>query len=97
MADQATANRQQKPDSLRARMASYQQLTVQGVRSQAVARKIALHLERFLQHFEGTYGHDRISACVKRDVLAWQQNLQARDLAPATVNNHLDQLVPNTP
>lgn len=85
-------NRQQKPDSLRARMTSYQELAIQGVRSQEVARKIALHLERFIQHFEGTYGHDRISACVNRDVLAWQQHLQAQGLAPATINNHLASL-----
>ncbi len=92
MAKKATDNHQQKPDSLRARMDLYQQVAVQGVRSEAVARKIALHLDRFLRHFENTYSHDRISTCVKRDVLAWQQDLQARGLAPATVNNHMASL-----
>lgn len=73
-------------------MDQYQQVAVQGVGSRAVARKIALHLNRFLRHFEESYGHDRISTCVKRDVLAWQQDLRARGLAPATINNHLASL-----
>jgi integrase len=92
MTDKGTVNRRQKPDSLRVRMDHYQQVAVQGVRSQAVARKIALHLGRFRQHIQNTYGHDRISTCVKRDVLVWQQHLQGQGLAPATVNNHLASL-----
>lgn len=80
------------PDSLSAWMARYQQMAVSGVRSQAVARKIALHLDRFLAFFRQTYGHERISTCGKRDALAWQTVLGAKDLAPSTVNNHLASL-----
>jgi integrase len=80
------------PDSLQAWMESYQALAVAGVRSAAVAQKIGLHLERFQAFFQESYGHDRISACLRRDVLAWQARLQGQRLAPATVNNHLASL-----
>ena len=52
-------------------MQHYQQLAVVGVRSPAVADKIALHLARFCEFFGQIYGHERISTCLKRDVLAW--------------------------
>jgi integrase len=70
----------------------YLSLTIIGVRSAAVARKITLHLERFQAFFKQAYGHDRISTCLKRDVLAWRESLQAQNLAPATINNHLASL-----
>jgi integrase len=73
-------------------MAQYLRLAVTGVRSEAVADKIALHLQRFLTFFSDRYGHDRISACLKRDVVAWQQQLREEGLAAATVNNHLASL-----
>jgi site-specific recombinase XerD len=83
---------QKLPDSLRAWMDYYLQVAVQGVRSEEVTEKIHLHLQRFQQFFEQRYGQERISSCVKRDVLAWQQSLETRGLAPATINNHLASL-----
>lgn len=80
------------PDSLAASMAHYLRLAVTGVRSEAVADKISLHLQRFLTFFHERYGHDRLSACLKRDVVAWQAALRIEGLAPATVNNHLASL-----
>lgn len=77
------------PDSLATWIAHYQRLLVAGTRSPAVAAKIALHLGRFHTYFTATYGHDRLSACVRRDLLGWQAHLRAVPLAPATVNNHL--------
>lgn len=76
-------------ESLAGWMEAYQALAIAGVRSDAVAKKIALQLGRFAQFFEGQYGHERIGACLKRDVVAWQAALVADGLAPATVNNHL--------
>ncbi len=35
-----------------------------------------------------TDGHDRISTCLKRDVVAWQSFLLDLGLAHSTVNNH---------
>lgn len=63
-----------------------------GVRSKTVAEKAALHLGRFVEFFEDAYGHDRASAVVRRDVLAWQKSLVDGGLAPSTVNNHLASL-----
>jgi integrase len=57
-----------------------------------VARKIALHLQRFVSFYREAYGHERISTCLRRDVLAWQRELISQGLAPATVNNHLASL-----
>ncbi len=79
-------------DRLAAWIAHYLALAVHGVRSEAVARKITLHLSRFQAFFRECYGHDRISACLKRDVLHWRKALVAQKLAPATVNNHLASL-----
>ena len=80
------------PDSLQAWMDAYMSMAVQGVRSEAVVHKIALHLRRFHQFFEMRYGQEHISTCVKRDVVAWQQALEAQGLAAATINNHLASL-----
>lgn len=79
-------------DSLAWWMQSYQDLAVAGVRSPAVADKIALHLQRFLAFFQQSYGHDRLSACLRRDVVAWQRILQEQGLSNATVNSHLASL-----
>src|SRR6266702_2716560 len=80
------------PDSLDAWINQYLQLAVIGVRSPAVTQKIALHLARFLEYFRAAYGHDRISTCLKRDIVAWQKQLQADKLAHSTINNHLASL-----
>src|SRR5215204_2410790 len=79
-------------DSLAAWATRYLALAVVGVRSPAVTQKIALHLDRFIAFFQERYGHDRVAACLRRDVLAWQRALVEQGLAPATVNNHLASL-----
>src|SRR5438045_3734073 len=76
------------PDSLTAWMARYLTFAIVGVRSPAVAEKIALHLDRFILFFADSYGHDRISTLLKRDVLAWQRALKKQGFAPAMTNNH---------
>jgi len=58
------------PDSLAASATRFLALAVVGVRSAAVAQKVALHLDRFGAFAEARYGHDRISAELRRDVLA---------------------------
>ena len=73
------------PDSLAAWMVRYLTLAVVGVRSDNVARKIALHLHRFASFYREAYGHERISTCLRRDVLAWQRELISQGLAPVTV------------
>lgn len=67
-------------------------MAVAGLRSSAVAGKIGLHLTRFVAFFGAAYGHDRLSTCLRRDVLAWQAALVNRGLAAATINNHLASL-----
>lgn len=76
-------------DSLAAWATRYLALAVVGVRSAEVTKKIALHLDRFVGFFVEGYGHDRISTCLRRDVLGWQKALMEHGLAPATINNHL--------
>ena len=74
------------PDSLDAWITQYLQLAVIGVRSPAVMQKIALQLARFLEYFRAAYGHDRISTCLKRDVVSWQKHMQAEDwLTPRSI------------
>jgi integrase len=80
------------PDSLAAWATRYLALAVVGVRSDEVTKKIVLHLDRFVGFFQDSYGHDRISTCLRRDVLAWQKALVVAGLAPATINNHLASL-----
>jgi site-specific recombinase XerD len=80
------------PDSLEAWITQYIQLAVTGVRSAAVTQKIALHLARFLEYFQHAYGHDRISTCLKRDMVGWQKQMQTDELAHSTINNHLASL-----
>ncbi len=79
-------------DSLEAWIESYLQLAVIGVRGDAISQKIALHLRRFQVFFVDAYGHDRLSTCLRRDVQAWQNSLQAQGLAHSTINNHLASL-----
>jgi len=79
-------------DSLQGWIERYLAFAVTGVRSPAVADKIHLHLGRYLDYFRQSYGHDRASACVRRDVQTWQQRLVESGLAAATVNNHLASL-----
>lgn len=57
-------------DSLESWIESYLQLAVVGVRSEAVAQKIALHVRRFQAFFVDAYGHDRLSMCLRCDELA---------------------------
>ncbi len=47
-----------------------------------------LHLERFGEYLTATYGHDRLSSVVPRDVFGWRDHL-AGGLAHSTVNHHL--------
>ena len=63
------------PDRMSVWMERYLTFAVVGVRSPAVATKIALHLSRFRRFFEDAYGHDRLSICLQRDVVAWQREL----------------------
>jgi integrase len=79
-------------ESLVAWVTRYLTLAVVGVRSEEVADKIALHLERFRTFYTEAYGHEQIRNVLKRDVLAWQRALSDDGLAPATVNNHLASL-----
>ena len=79
-------------EGLREWMDCYLQLAVTGVRSLATARKIALHLVRFHTFFLSSYGHERLSCCLHRDVLAWQTQLREQGLSASTVNNHLASL-----
>jgi integrase len=68
---------------------AYQRLAINGVRSPEIGRKIGLELRRFAAFFSDRYGHERLSVCLKRDVIAWRDALTAQGLAPATVNHHL--------
>jgi hypothetical protein len=78
------------PDSLDAWTTQYLHLAVIGVRSPAVTQKIALHLTRFFEYFQRAYGHDRISTCLKRDVVAWQKQMQSDGLhSPVSVPGYI--------
>jgi site-specific recombinase XerD len=80
------------PDSLAAWIGRYLTLAVVGVRSPAVAKKIALHLDRFAQFFVEQYGHDRISTVLKRDVVGWRKRMEDQGLAASTINNSMASL-----
>ncbi|MFI2664108.1 tyrosine-type recombinase/integrase [Micromonospora carbonacea] len=86
------------PDSIEDWAGRYLDAAVRGVRSAEVADKIALHLSRFRDHFHAAHGHDRLSAVVHREVVAWRTRLSTDwdagglGLAPATVNTHLASL-----
>jgi integrase len=80
------------PENLGAWVSVYLQLAVHGVRSEEVTKKITLHLDRFRQFIADAYGHERLATVLKRDVVAWRDQLVADALAPSTVNNHLASL-----
>lgn len=81
------------PDSFMAWIECYLDLVVVGARPDQVTRSIVLHLGRFADFFEASYGHERISTVLKRDVEAWVALLSDDlALAPATVNSHLASL-----
>ncbi len=46
----------------------YVTLAVVGVRSTEVEKKIRTHLQRFAAYVQETYGHERLSIVVRRDV-----------------------------
>lgn len=73
-------------------MAHYLRLAITGVRSEAVADKMGPHLQPFLTLFSERYRHERVSACLKRDVVAWLAQLRREGLASTTVNTHLTSL-----
>ncbi|MBX9568972.1 MAG: tyrosine-type recombinase/integrase [Candidatus Obscuribacterales bacterium] len=79
-------------DSLNYWIEQFLSLAIQDVRSSGVAKKIELHLHRFQEFTLDRYGHERMSTCLRRDVLSWQNHLIDRKLAPATINNHLASL-----
>lgn len=85
-------------DAIEAWAGRYLDAAVRGVRSAEVADKIALHLARFRDHFHAAHGHDRLSAVVQREVVAWRDHLAADraagglGVAPATVNTRLASL-----
>lgn len=80
------------PDGLEHWIEQFLSLAIRDVRSLAVANKIELHLKRFRQFFIDRYGHERITGCLKRDVIAWQKSLVEQKMAPSTVNNHVASL-----
>lgn len=57
------------------------------MRSGEVANRIALHLLRFEWYLRSSYGHDRLSTAVARDVIGWRDSQMAAGLAPVTVNH----------
>jgi hypothetical protein len=59
-------------DSIEDWAGRYLDAAVRGVRSVEVADRIALHLARFADHFTAGHGHDRLSAVVRREVVAWR-------------------------
>ena len=52
------------------------------VRSVEVTGKIALHLARFRDHFADAHGNERLSAVVRREVVAWRDHLAAGAQTP---------------
>lgn len=80
------------PDRLSTWAGRYLEFAVRGIRSDEVATKIARHLERFRHFFHENYGHDRVSACLRRDVTAWRDALVKDGLAASTINGHLSSL-----
>ncbi len=76
------------PDSVTSWAARYRDLALVGVRSEEVTARIMLHLGRLAEYLTATYGHDRLSSLVRRDVVGWRDQL-AKTLAASTVNHHL--------
>lgn len=85
-------------DSFEAWIEIYLEMAVIGERSLAITNKIKLHLFRFRAWYTRRYGQDRLSLCLKSDVLAWLETLKQEStvaeeahppLSHATINNHL--------
>jgi hypothetical protein len=55
--------------------ARYEELALTGVRSREVTERIALHLRRFGEYLSVTYGHERLTSVVRRDVVGWRDAL----------------------
>ncbi len=72
--------------------ARYDELALTGVRSREVTERIVLHLHRFAEYLEATYGDQRLGTVVCRDVVGWRDGLVGSGLGPSTVNNHLASL-----
>ncbi|MDQ6777029.1 MAG: hypothetical protein M3071_12630, partial [Actinomycetota bacterium] len=72
--------------------ARYQEMALTGVRSREVTERIALHLGRFAEYLEATYGRQSVGTVVRRDVVGWRDSLVASGLGPSTVNNHVASL-----
>jgi hypothetical protein len=72
--------------------ARYDELALTEVRSREVTERIVLHLHRFAEYMEATYGHQRLGTVVRRDFVGWRDALVASGLGPSTVNNHLASL-----
>jgi hypothetical protein len=49
--------------------ARYEELALTGARSREVTDRIVLHLHRFSEYLNGTYGHQRLGTVVRRDVV----------------------------
>ena len=63
------------PDSLAAWATRYLAPAVVGARSAKVTRKLAFPFDRFVSFSVESYGHDRISTCLRHDVLTCQREL----------------------
>jgi hypothetical protein len=66
------------PDAIEAWAGRNLNAAVRGVRSSEIADKIALHLARFRDHFHAAHGHDRLTAVVQREVIAWRSLYRAK-------------------
>src|ERR1700730_18466858 len=63
------------PDSVTASAELYVQLAVVGVRSVEVETKFRTPLDRFASYVDETYGGERLSTVVRRDVAGWRDQL----------------------
>lgn len=91
-------------ESLAAWSSVYLSMAVGDVRGAARRKNIDLHLQRFRAWYLRRYGHERLSTCLKIDVEAWLNALnapkpdpqagkdEAFGLKAATVNTHLASL-----
>ena len=62
------------------------------IRSESVIHKIRFHLARILAFFEERYGQEYLSTVVKRDVIAWREDLPSEGLAASTI---ISQMAPH--
>lgn len=77
-------------DSLQLWKDRYIETKIRGVRSSQVERKIEQQLQRFVDFFRQSMGHDKLTTVVQRNVKEWLDDLycDGKGYAPATVNNH---------